>query len=405
MGEMLLCPRTGDLYDFAPGRSKWEPRFNSGMHFKAANEKDEKASRIISRPKFQVKEVEQSYELFISNRNESVCAITRDKVNHYLFKKVNSSFIVSTDCSWKPHPYVSLNHKRKLTILAEAETYKIIELKFIVGCLFEANHKNKDHMNMIKNFTLKMATEVRCNNYTTIPLAACVRDENKGIQVRQDDIGLTIYDEYTRRLENQISRGCNLHDVNAELSRPIDVYKHSGMAFRKETLTQAAACNSIRKQPTAKRYGIANDIAFMNTADRTVFRRRARQFKGEVHAAYDHCFSSSNRRSQTADTRIQTAGLRLLNIDDGMMTDYNLDEPSVDDKRAMSFDKIMEKQSGANQQYYSYRNHAFVERAYDQRSAAYLTKLGKKGTQRRENDTSRHADTSHISAMKSEVSY
>lgn len=396
---MLLCHRTGDLYIYMPNRKAWEPRYNVGMHYRPANDLDEMARRVIARPKFKVKEIDRSFDMIKSNRNEKYCNIERDKVGHYLFNKVKSTFLVCTSSKWRPHPYLSLSAKRKFTILADAETYEIIELDHIIGCLFEIDIKNSDHVQIVKNFTLQMAKKVRCQNYITPSLASCVKFSDQEGQSAQDEIGLAIYEEYTRRLESQLARGCDLNEIDAEMARPIDVYKHSGMAIRKDRLTETAACNSIRKHTSSREYGKANDSAFMKTDDKKAFRQRAKIYKGDLKDAYDQCFNLN--RTKTADNQRMRDE---LNIEEKYSSTSRDNHISNDGKMPVSLSRIESK--SVDKKYYSFQHNTNIELEYERRSKAFIDKQNKIQTKRRKLDTiEMEIGKSNNSIKGSEVSF
>ena len=70
--------------------------------------------------------------------------LTHDKVNHLLFKDVDKSFIVSNGSHWIPHPFLHINESRQFRVLAENDTYQIVEQGFIVGCIFDLLTKNNN---------------------------------------------------------------------------------------------------------------------------------------------------------------------------------------------------------------------------------------------------------------------
>ena len=73
---------------------------------------------MLVRPRFRVSEVDKGYDLFVSNRGESICQIERNKVNHFIFDNVERSFVVCNGTNWCVHPFLSLNEERRFRVLA-----------------------------------------------------------------------------------------------------------------------------------------------------------------------------------------------------------------------------------------------------------------------------------------------
>lgn len=59
----LIDPVTGDLYEYNQGLKRWEPKLNSGLHYKQMNEVDPILKHMNQRPLFNVKAVEDDYPL------------------------------------------------------------------------------------------------------------------------------------------------------------------------------------------------------------------------------------------------------------------------------------------------------------------------------------------------------
>lgn len=370
------------------------------MHYKPANEQDEKARRIIARPKFKVNEIDRGFDLYTSNHTEHICTVLRvgrpqqDKVGHFLFKDVEKSFIVSVGSHWVPHPFLHMNEGRQFRVLAESSTYQIVELGYIVGCLFDLSTKNASHLAMVKNFVLRMATEVRCNNYTTKPLAPKLEKEERKVMLAQDEIGFAIYEEYTRRLEHQIKSGADLTAVEAELSKPIDVYKHSGLAIRKDRLAKTAAQNSINRHPTVREYGAQpQDTAFLKTLDRQAIKRHSRAYKDKVMAAYQKCYpDAAHERSKTTE-HSRAAGRDRSAADDEKAHNLSFDASEIRPPPQAKVDLQLDKKV------FSYKVHSFVEREYARRNTLHQRREEKKQLQKQRKQL--HASSSQEQVAKS----
>jgi hypothetical protein len=68
----LIDPVTGDLYQYNISRKTWEPRTNSGMHYKQMNEIDPLLKHMNQRPLFNVKAVDEDYPLIKGVNIESI---------------------------------------------------------------------------------------------------------------------------------------------------------------------------------------------------------------------------------------------------------------------------------------------------------------------------------------------
>ena len=266
-----------------------------------------------------------------------------------------------------------MNHSRQFRVLAEGVTYQIVDLGFIVSCLFDLSTKNQNHTSMLKNFVLKMATEVRCNNYATKPLVSKLDKEDRKTALAQDEIGFAIYDEYTRRLESQMKSGADLIKIEAELSRPIDVYKHCGLAIRKDQNVNPAMSNSINRYPTARENrGPAEDSAFMKTMDKQSIKRHSKAHKEKIKSVYQKCYPEpSHNRSKTTESK------RIQETQKGRRPSESMDE----EQRlslALDFEKAPQSLNGVKEapretaKVYSYKVHSFVEREYVRRTTLHL---------------------------------
>lgn len=60
---MLLDPITGDLYEYNTIYKKWQPRYNSGLHYKQMNESDKTFKHMIPRKIFVAQAVEEEFPL------------------------------------------------------------------------------------------------------------------------------------------------------------------------------------------------------------------------------------------------------------------------------------------------------------------------------------------------------
>lgn len=79
----LIDPVTGDLYQYNESRKTWEPRINSGMHYKQMNEMDPVLKHMNQRPLFNVKPVDEDYPLIKGVNIEAI--IQLDPVHTSLF--------------------------------------------------------------------------------------------------------------------------------------------------------------------------------------------------------------------------------------------------------------------------------------------------------------------------------
>lgn len=223
---------------------------------------------------------------------------------------------------------------------------------------------------MMKNFILKMATEVRCHNYSTKPLAPKLEKEERKVYLAQDEVGFAIYDEYTRRLEQQIKSGADLLVIEAELGRPIDVYKHSGLAIRKDRLARTAAQNSINRYPTVREYGNSpQDSAFLKTQDKQSIRRHSQVYKDKVKAAYDKCYPDSGKeRSRTTDHSQKNKQKSIVEEERG--NNFSLDVSEI--KAPITINEVKD-----DKKVLSYKVHSFVEREYARRNTQHLKRIEK----------------------------
>lgn len=377
--ETSICSYRPETYgNLATILGRWQL---SRMHYKPANESDEKAKRLIARPKFKVNEIDRGFDLYTSNHTEQVCTIQRvdsndqDKVGHYLFKNVEKSFIVSIGSHWVPHPFLHMNENRQFKVLAESTTYQIVELGFIIGCLFDLSTKNPNHLNMLKNFMLKMAVEVRCKNYTTKPLAPKLEKEERKVMLAQDEIGFAIYEEYTRRLEHQVKSGADLSTLEAELGKPIDVYKHSGLAIRKDRMAKTSAQNSINRYPTVREYGgMPHDAAFLKTQDKQSIKRQSLVYREKVREAYSKCYpENSKERSKTTDNSNKNQSKNKPDLDDDKQNPLSLDISEIKVPKQNDYQEELK-----DKKIFSYKVHSFVEREYVRRNTQQLKRENRK---------------------------
>lgn len=291
LGDMLLDPKTGDLYAHNARHATWEPRFNVGFHFQSLNSRDEVAKRIISRPRFRVTEVDKGYDSYKSSGFETRCFIERSSVNHYLFQNIENHFLVANPSGWKTHPFLLMAEDKKIKILAESEAaYQIFEIGYAVGILFDMNQKDKTHSQIISNFTREMIEITRSLNYKTQSLLDMIYNKNKNNQTIRDETWKAHYDLYVQRLKSEVEKSTDLSNIKS-FNTDFDNEKHSGMAYRKDKMMKTTAQNSIRKVPIEKEQIIPSLDPFARETDRRVKRENSRIFKKKIREIYDNVLS------------------------------------------------------------------------------------------------------------------
>lgn len=61
--SMLIDPVTGDLYEYSHSKKQWQPKINSGLHYKQMNETDPAFKHMNLLPMYQAKPVPEDYPL------------------------------------------------------------------------------------------------------------------------------------------------------------------------------------------------------------------------------------------------------------------------------------------------------------------------------------------------------
>lgn len=201
----------------------------------------------MARPKFQVEEVKRNYEIYKASRMDSICHIKREYVNYYLFKGVENPILVTNNSTWIPHPFVALSEMRRFKILAESEDkYQILELGNSVGLMFDFNSENHNHRWLLRNYVTQVIEKIRSAGYRPKQLAQILQGDRKNFESVQDETIKTMYEEYVVRLKEEINKSKDLEGIS-KIPRELDVFKHSGMACRKNTLLRTVNQNSIIK--------------------------------------------------------------------------------------------------------------------------------------------------------------
>lgn len=381
------------------------------LHFRPANQGDEIARRMITRPKFRVTEVDRSVDLNTLQYHQQICSIvrvggciTQDKVGHFLFSGVDKNFVVRKSNYWEPHPFVYLNEDRMFKVLAESDTFQIFELGFLIGCIFEVSPKHETHCRMVRNFILKMATEVRCHNYATKPLAPKLGNKVLKTNRVAEKESFVLYEEFTRRIQEQLASGADLIQMDAELNRPIEVVKHSGFVIRKDKVTGMASRNAITKASTAGKTMAPNtsrDIVFLRTSERQSIKRHSQQYKEDIMDAYTKCYPGSSRiRNRSMENSMKLA-IDFENAVEIDKTDSNL---QIDPSQIRVLKNLPEvSQEQHDKKIFSFKVNSFVERDYARRTMQHIQRLEKKAKDEKTKEI-RASSTSNAYANSSQNS-
>ncbi len=376
LSDVLLDPKTGDLYVKSVNRSMWNPKYNIGLHFKPMNERDELMKRINPRPVFKVSEVDRGFELFTTSHIESFCKIKRDKVSYYLFQGVDNTFVVKNSTNWMPHPFTFMSESRKFRILAESNhMYQIIELGFIVGCMFDLNFKDKNHTQLVKNFTLKALNEVRNNNYKTPPLIQVISSQlGRSNSTAHDDAWKELYDLHEKELQDAIRSGKDISTLK-HITFDLDYFKHSGMTFRKDRAVRTVNENSINRKILETKTHFYMSDPFMSEEDRAALKTNSENYRAKLNFIYrttpQKTTSRNSSSKQTARTRDRKSGFttgKLASLSVGA-TDTENSVEKADCKLSVPNSPKRLLESGLG----SYRRYKSIEAEYVQRDKKQTT--------------------------------
>ena len=309
--DMLLDPKTGDLYVESINRTMWSPKYNIGLHFKPMNERDELMKHINPRPVFKVSEVDRGFELFTTSHIESFCKIKRDKVNYYLFQGVDNTFVVKNSTNWMPHPFTFMSDSRKFRILAESShMYQIIELGYIVGCMFDLNFKDKSHTMLVKNFTLKALNEVRNNDYKTPPLIQVISSQlGRSKSTAHEDAWKELYDHHEKEIQDAIRSGKDISTLK-HITFDLDYFKHSGMTFRKDRAVRTVNENSINRKILETRTDFYMSDPFMKEEDRAALKTNSENYRAKLNFIYRTTPQKATSRHSSSRQTSKSRGLK-----------------------------------------------------------------------------------------------
>ena len=309
--EMLLDPKTGDLYVKSINRKMWNPKYNIGLHFKPMNERDELMKRINPRPVFKVNEVDRGFDLYTTSHIESFCNIKRDKVNYYLFQGVKNTFVVKNSTNWEPHPFTFMSNSRKFRILAESNhMYQVIELGFIVGCMFDLNFRDNSHGLLVKNFTLKALNEVRNNNYKTPPLIEVLSSQlGRSNSTAHDEAWKELYEQHEKEIQEAIRSGKDISKLK-HLTFDLDYFKHSGMTFRRDRAVRTVNENSINRKILETKMQFNMSDPFMKEEDRDALKMNSENYRAKLNFIYRTTPQKSASRNSSSRQTAKSRGFK-----------------------------------------------------------------------------------------------
>ena len=217
--------------------------------------------------------------------------------------------MVKNMTNWIPHPFYFMNTERQFRVLAESNhMYQVIELGFIVGCMYELNLKDISHIEIIKNFTLRATNEVRNNNYTTRSLLEVLSLQKRKKAILQDDAWKELYEVHNKQIQEAIKKGEDISSLK-RMTFDLDIFKHSGMTFRKEQTIKTVNENSINRQTSDNNVEVNLGYAFIQDADKEVIQRNSTVYKSKIKSIYRSIFPKS--RSQSRDASGSRKNIKL----------------------------------------------------------------------------------------------
>jgi hypothetical protein len=168
LNSMLLDPITGDLYDYNYTAKKWQPKVNSGLHYKQMNEMDPIYRKMNPPPVYTVTPVEEDYPLIKGVNIEAIIRpddVITTKQNfrgHYLIHNLASTFLGINPTGWLTHPVAFLNPDKKFDILAKDEsgTSQILTKGCTTAVLFPILKKYKESLKILDNYLQHMIKAV-----------------------------------------------------------------------------------------------------------------------------------------------------------------------------------------------------------------------------------------------------
>lgn len=165
LNSMLIDPVTGDLYEYNYVSHKWNPKINSGLHYKQMNEIDPIFKHINQRPLFVTKPVQETYPLIKGVNIEAIIrlddvndCLSQAHRNHYLLKNLPTSFLGINPTGWLPHPVSFLNPtKRFMTIASDDNRVpQIIVKDNMASTLFPILKKYSESVKILQNYLAEM---------------------------------------------------------------------------------------------------------------------------------------------------------------------------------------------------------------------------------------------------------
>jgi hypothetical protein len=278
---------------------------------------------------------------------DAICHIRKESMNHYLFCGVENPILVTNNSAWVPHPFVALSETRRFTILAESDDkYQILELGNALGMMFDFNMENHNHLWILRNFIARTIEKIRSSTYNPKYIMDIFQNDRKNFQSVQDENIKTMYDEYIKRLKEEITKSKDL-DAISKIPHELDVFKHSGMACRNQTLLRTVNQNSIKKAEEYLKHDMSGfHDPFLGDTERENRRWNNKQFGHKFarnllrkHIPGMRNKSTTRAASSSSATSSENARLKLAQTANLEQVDSTTNRP----KESRSFSQTQDK--------------------------------------------------------------
>ena len=172
-GAGFLDNVTGDIYTYNNNTNAWTPFENAGLHY-ARNTTTTPIGQFVQnikiyRGKPRIRDI---YDVYASNRNETICFIKKSHVQHWALTGLPMKFLVSAKNSWDPHPVnvtqVGVIGSNYHSLADNEKGPSIIEHKNTLAVLFHVDYKHKETVQILRNFVKHKITLIQVVLYYNI---------------------------------------------------------------------------------------------------------------------------------------------------------------------------------------------------------------------------------------------